>query len=391
MLFIKNAKIKTMAGKDISNGCILVEGGKIKAIGENIPEPGGAEVIDAKGRLVTPGLIDGHSHVGLFGEGPGWEGADGNEMTDPITPHMRAIDSLNPMDDGLKTSVQGGVTTIGTGPGSGNVLGGTFACIKLYGRRADDMILKDNFAMKCAFGENPKRAYGQMQKKAPSTRMATAALLRETLFKAQRYCEEMQEYEKSTKEDKKKPAFDMKLHALLPVMKKEIPLKAHAHRTDDIFTALRIAKEFNLDITLEHVTEGHLIVDELKKEDKYLFIGPTWGMKSKMELIHKSFETTKVLSDAGLKVCITTDAPIIPQGGLSLCAGFAVRAGMKEEHAWAAITINPARAMGVGDRVGSLETGKDADIVIFNGNPLYDVGCTVAYTIIDGKIIYKAD
>ena len=389
MLFIKNAKIKTMAGKDIENGCILVENGKIKELGENIAEPAGAEVIDAAGRLTTPGLIDGHSHVGLFGEASGWETADGNESVDPVTPQMRAIDSINPLDEGIKMAVTGGVTTIGTGPGSANPMGGTFACIKLHGLRVDDMILRDNFAMKIAFGENPKRVYGQGQKKSPHTRMAVAAIIRETLFRAKRYSDELLEYEKSTKEDKKKPAFDMKMEALLPVMRKEIPLKAHAHRTDDIFTALRIAKEFDLDITLEHCTDGHLIVEELVKEGKYIFVGPSFGSKSKLELEHKSFITTKILSDAGLKVAIITDAPVIPQQNLAMCAGFAVKAGMNEEKAWAAITTIPAEAMGVSHRVGSLEKGKDADIVIFNGNPLYDVGCTAAYTIIDGKIVYK--
>ena len=390
MILIKNARIKTMAGKDIENGCILIDKGKIKEISENIVPPDGADIIDADGRLTCPGLIDGHSHVGLFGEGSGWETSDGNEMTDPITPHMRAIDSLNPMDEGLKNAVAGGVTTIGTGPGSGNAMGGTFTCIKLHGRRADDMVLKDNFAMKIAFGENPKRVYGQSQKKSPSTRMATAALIRETLFKARRYCDELNDYEKSTKEDKKKPTFDMKLEALLPVMRKEIPLKAHAHRTDDIFTALRIAKEFDLDITLEHCTEGHLIVDELAKEGKYVFVGPSFGSKTKLELVHKSFETTKILSEAGIKVSITTDAPVIPQQNLALCAGLAVRAGMSEDKAWKAITLYPAEAMGVANRVGSLEAGKDADIVIFDGNPLFDVGSTVAYTIINGEIVYKS-
>ena len=389
MLLIKNAMIKTMAGINIKNGFILAKNGKITAIGENIAEPEGACVIDACGRLTTPGLIDGHSHLGLFGEGYGWEGEDGNEVSDPITPHLRAIDSLNPMDEGFRAALTGGVTTVGTGPGSANAMGGTFTCIKLKGRRADDLILRDNFAMKIAFGENPKRCYGQAQKKSPGTRMATAALLRETLFKARRYNEELMEYKISEKEDRKKPAFDMKMHALLPVIKKEIALKAHAHRADDIFTALRIAKEFDLDITLEHCTEGHLIVEELVKEDKYIFVGPTFGGKPKIELLHKSFETTRVLSDAGLKVSIITDAPVIPQQHLSLCAGFAVKAGMNEEKAWKAITITPAEAMGVAGRVGSLEVGKDADIAIFNGDPLKDIGSTVAYTIINGEIVYK--
>ena len=392
MLFIKNARIKTMAGPDIPNGSILVKDGKIAAIGADVEAPpeGAARVIDAKGRLTTPGLVDGHSHIGIFGEACGWEGDDGNEMTDPITPQMRAIDSLNPMEETFRLALAGGVTAAGTGPGSANVIGGTFACIKFAGRRADDMVLRDNFAMKIAFGENPKNCYGQHQKKAPFTRMATAALLRETLFKAARYCEETLEYENSDKADRKKPAFDMKLEALLPVMRKEIPLKAHCHRADDIFTALRIAREFDLDITLEHCTEGHLIVEELAKEDKYIFVGPTFGAKTKIELLHKSFETAKALSDAGLRVSIITDAPVIPQQDLALCAGFALRAGMEEDKAWRAITLTPAEAMGVSRRIGSLEPGKDADIVIFSGDPLRDISSRAAYTIINGEVVYEA-
>jgi imidazolonepropionase-like amidohydrolase len=365
-----------------------VDNGKIKAIGPNIAQSDGATVIDAGGRLTTPGLIDGHSHIGMFGEGSGWETSDGNECVDPVTPQLRAIDSLNPGDEAFANAVKGGVTTVGTGPGSANTIGGTFSAIKLVGSRIDNMILKQDFAMKIAFGENPKRVYDG-QHKSPTTRMAIAALIRETLFKAKRYSDELLEYENSTKEDKKKPSFDMKLEALLPVIRKQIPLKAHAHRADDIFTAIRIAKEFDLLLTLDHCTEGHLIVDELVKENRYIFVGPTFGSKSKLELQNLSFETAKVLSDAGLKVSLITDAPVIPQGSLSLCAGFAVKAGMNEEKAWKAITITPAEAMGVADRVGSLEIGKDADIVIFNGDPLKDIASTVAYTIIDGMVVYK--
>jgi len=388
MLYIKNAMIKTMAGKEIKNGCILADNGKITAIGENIAQPEGARVIDAGGRLTTPGLIDGHSHIGMFGEGCGWESSDGNEAVDPVTPQLRAIDSINPMDEAFENAVKGGVTTAGTGPGSANPIGGTFSVVKLAGRRIDDMVLKQDFAMKIAFGENPKRVYDD-QHKSPTTRMAVAATIRETLFKAKRYSDELLEFENSRKEDKKPPSFDIKLHALLPVIRKQIPLKAHAHRADDIFTAIRIAREFDLLLTLDHCTEGHLIVDELVKENYYVFVGPTFGSKSKLELKNLSFETAKVLSDAGLRVSIITDAPVIPQQSLPLCAGFAVKAGMDEEKAWKAITIIPAEAMGVADRVGSLEVGKDADIVIFNGDPLKDIGSTVAYTIINGKIVYK--
>jgi imidazolonepropionase-like amidohydrolase len=391
MLFIKNAKIKTMAGADIENGSILVEDGKIKAIGADLPEPAGdATIIDAKGRLTTPGLIDGHSHIGLFGEATGWAGSDGNEAVDPVTPHLRALDAINPLCESFGKALAGGVTLVGTGPGSANAFGGTFTAIKLVGRRVDDMVVRQCFAMKCAFGENPKRVYGTKDK-APQTRMGIAAIIRETLAKAKRYCEELDEYEKSDKPEKKKPAFDAKLNALLPVIRREIPLKAHAHKAEDIFTALRIAKEFDVDITIEHCSEGHLIVDELVAEDIYVFVGPTFGSKTKVELKNLSFETVKVLSDAGMKVSITTDAPVIPQGSLALCAGFAVAAGMNEEKAWKAITIIPAMAMGIADRVGSLEVGKDADIVIFTGDPLRDIDGSAAITIVDGKIVYRKE
>jgi len=390
MLYVKNAKIKTMVGTDIENGQIIVENGKIKAIGENLKKPKGAEVIDAGKNLLTPGLIDAHCHVGLFGEAVRWEGADGNEIADPITPQLRGIDSINPFDDAFKEAIAGGVTSVGTGPGSANIMGGTFAAVKCVGKRVDDMAIKPEFAMKIAFGENPKNCYGQSQKKSPITRMAIAAGLREMLFKAQRYTEELDEYEKSNKKDKKRPAFDMKLHSLVPVMRKQMPLKAHAHRADDILTSIRIANEFGLDISLEHCTDGHLIVDELVKENKPIIVGPTFGSRTKPEVKNKTFDTVKILVDAGLKVAINTDAPVIPIGGLSLCAGMAIAAGLDEQKGWECITKNPAEIMGIADRVGTLEVGKDADFVIFSGNPLTDIDAKVLYTVVDGEIVYSA-
>lgn len=385
MIVIKNGFIKTMVGEDIENGQILIEDGKIKAVGKDLEVPEDAEVIDAKGYLVTPGFIDGHCHIGMWEEGIGFEGEDGNEDTEPITPQLRAIDAINPMDQGFVDAIEGGVTTAVTGPGSANVIGGTFLAMKTYGRRVDDMVVKDPVAMKVAFGENPKRVYDE-QHKSPVTRMAIAALLRETLYEAQQYKEDLDE----AKEDPdKRPDFDLKLDALLPVMRKEIPIKAHAHRADDIFTALRIAKEFDIDITLEHCTEGHLIVEELKAEGKPCLIGPTFGSRVKYELKNKSFETPKILFDAGIKIAIITDSNVIPIQHIPMCAGMAVKAGLPEEEAWKAITINPAEITGIADRVGSLEVGKDADIAIFKGNPLLDVDYEVAMTIINGKVVYK--
>ena len=383
MLFIKNAYIKTMAGEDLPNGCILVDdAGKIAQVGLELTAPEGATVIDAEGRLLTPGCIDAHCHIGLDNEATGWEGKDYNEMVDPITPQMRAIDSINPMDESFPNALQGGVTSACTGPGSANVVGGTFAAIKLHGKRVDNMIIKEPVAMKCAFGENPKRCYGQSGKKAPMTRMGTASLLRELLMKTQRYMQD--------KENDKNPAFNMKLEAMIPVLKKEIPLKAHAHRADDIFTSIRIAREFDVDITLDHCTDGALIADELAKEGLWAFVGPSLGSKSKIELAHKSFTTPAVLHEAGVKTCIITDAPVIPLQYLPMCAGLAVNAGLDAEVAWKAITINPAQAIGIADRVGSLEVGKDADMVIWTADPLKNIGGEAWITIVDGKIVYMA-
>ncbi len=385
MIVIKNGIVKTMAGRDIENGQIIIENGKIKAVGKDLDIPEEAEVIDAAGLMVTPGFVDGHCHIGMWEEGIGFEGEDGNEDTEPITPQLRAIDAINPMDQGFQDAIEGGVTTAVTGPGSANVIGGTFLAMKTYGKRVDDMVIKDPVAMKIAFGENPKRVYEE-QHKSPVTRMAIAALLRETLYEAKQYKEDL---DASVEDPDKKPDFDMKLDALLPVMRKEIPMKAHAHRADDIFTALRIAKEFDVEITLDHCTEGHLIAEELKAAGKPCLIGPTFGSRVKYELRNKSFETPKILFDAGIKIAIITDSNVIPIQHIPMCAGMAVKAGLPEEEAWKSITINPAEIAGIADRVGSIEEGKDADIVIFKGNPLLDVDYETAMTIIDGKIVYK--
>jgi len=341
--------------------------------------------VDAKGCLVTPGLVEGHCHIGMWEEGIGFEGEDGNEDVEPITPQLRAIDAINPMDMAFQDALEGGVTTVVTGPGSANVIGGQFLAMKTFGKRVDNMVIKDPVAMKIAFGENPKRVYDE-QHKSPVTRMAIAALLRETLFEALQYKEDL---DASETDPDRRPDFDIKLDALIPVMRKEIPLKAHVHRADDIFTALRIAKEFELDITLEHCTEGHLIVDELAEEGKSCLIGPTLGSRSKYELRNISFDTPKILVSKGIKIAIITDAGVIPIQYLSMCAGLAVKAGLSEQEAWKAITINPAEIIGIADRVGSIEEGKDADIIIFKGNPLTDLGYETVMTMIEGQVVYK--
>lgn len=385
MIFIKNGKIFTMTGEVIENGCILIKDGKIFEVGKDLVAPLDAKVVDAEGRMVLPGFVEAHSHLGMWEEGIGFEGSDGNEMVDPVTPHLRAIDGINPMDISFKEAYIGGVTAAVTGPGSANVIGGMAVALKTYGKRVDDMIIREPIAMKIAFGENPKRVY-ESQKKSPITRMATAAILRENLFKAKNY---LKRKELAKEDPSKMPEFDMKMEALAKVLKKEIPLKAHAHRADDIFTALRIAKEFDVDITLDHCTEGHLIADYLAEEGKGAIVGPTLSNRSKFELKNLTFDTPRILHEAGVKVAITTDSPVIPLQYLPICAGLAHKSGLDEMEALKAITINAAEIVGIDDRVGSIEVGKDADIVIYDSNPIKDIDCKTYMTIINGEIIYK--
>lgn len=388
MIIIRGGHIKPIIGEDIEKGDLLIgDDGKIAAIGVDLDAPEGTAIIDASGCLITPGFIDAHCHIGIIEESLRWEGEDCNEYSNPVTPEMRAIDGINPRCEAFELALTGGVTTAVTGPGSANVLGGTFCALKLSGNCVDDMVIKDPVAMKIAFGENPKGCYGNNGQKKPVTRMAVAALLREQLFKARKYAHDLATADRDLT---KSQPFDMQAEALLPVLRREIPLKAHAHRADDILTALRIANEFNVDITLDHVTEGHLIVDQLVKAQKPVLVGPSFGSKSKAELREKTFETPGILHKAGLQVCIITDAPVIPLYYLPLCAGLAVKDGLDEEAAWQAITINPARVVGIDNQVGSLEVGKDADIAIFKGNPLHDIGCKTQQVFINGKSVYQA-
>ena len=357
---------------------ILLADGKIAAIGGELTAPADAAVFDADGLEVYPGFVDAHTHIGLDGYGIGYEGCDYNEMNDIWTPQLRAIDGINPRDPSLADARKAGVTCVCTGPGSANVLGGTFLAMKTVGERVDNMIVRDPVAMKCAFGENPKRCY---RDKCDSTRMSTAAFLRGALMQARDYGARKQA---ANGDVTKMPAYNQKLEALLPVLAREIPLKAHAHQANDIFTALRIAREFDLRLTLEHVTEGHLIADELAKEkDVPMAVGPSLTFASKFELQNKSWKNPGVLANAGCHVSIITDNSVIPQQYLPLCAGMAVKAGMDPFDALKAITINPAEHIGVADRVGSLEVGKDADVVITNGCP-FEVMTEVRAVFIDG-------
>ncbi|KEI14522.1 MULTISPECIES: amidohydrolase [Clostridium] len=382
MILIKNGKIITVTKGTLKNGCILIKDGKILKVSEDIEVNEDVRIIDAKGGWVTPGFIDAHCHIGIFEQDMGFEGTDINEATDPVTPHLRAIDAINPMDTSFKDAIKGGVTTVMTGPGSANPMGGQFVAMKTSGICVDDMVIKEPAAIKIAFGENPKRIY-KSKNKMPTTRMATAALIREILTKAQNYKIKKEKALKEGKDFEK----NFRLEPLIPVLNKQIPLKAHCHRTDDILTAIRIAKEFDMNLTLDHCSEGHLIPDYIKQSGRDVIVGPTLTARTKIEVKNKTFKTPKILHDNGIKIAIMTDHPVIPIEYLPLCAGLAAKEGLGIEEALKAITINPAEICGIDNRVGSLEVGKDADVVISNGNPLDSLTSTIC-TIINGKIEY---
>lgn len=384
MILIKNGKIFTMAGVNYEKGCVLINEGKIIEIKDNINPPEGAKLIDAKGGWVLPGLIDAHCHIGLMEEDIGVEGMDVNEATDPITPHMRAIDGINPLDPSFEEAIKAGVTTVMTGPGSANVVGGQFVLMKTKGVSIDEMIIQEPAAVKISFGENPKRIY-KSKNKMPMTRMGIAALLRETLTKAKNY--KLRKAAVELKGDNFD--IDIKMEALIPVLDKKIPFKAHVHRSDDLLTVIRIAKEFDISITLDHCTEGQIVVEQIKNSEAPVILGPTMSFRSKIETKNKTFSTAKVLNEAGIKFAIMTDHPVIPIEYLPISAGLAVKAGLSMEEGLKAITINAADILGIGNRVGSIEKGKDADIVIYDGNPM-EIFTNTLYTIIDGKIVYSA-
>lgn len=380
-MLIKNGMIHDAVNREAYVADILIADGKIKAIEKEIADAEGETVIDAAGKQVYPGFVEAHCHMGLAGKyGLGASASDHNERNEPITSHLRAIDAIDPFDLNFEHARKGGVTTVCAGPGSRNIIGGTFAALKTIGICVDEMAIKPEVAMKCAFGENITNAYGD---KKLSSRMTLAAIFRETLTKAERY---RMAVDAANGDVSKYPTYDAKLHALLPVMSGEMPLKAHAHQANDILTAIRIAKEFGVKMTLEHVTEGHLIVEQLKAFDCPMAIGPSFANASKLELRNKTWETAAVLSKAGCHVSITTDSPVVGQANLPLCAGFAVKAGMDPFEALKAITIYPAEHIGVADRVGSIAVGKDADIVICDGNP-FEIATRVEYVLIDGNVV----
>lgn len=385
MLVIINGKIKTMEDRDYENGYVRIEQGRISAVGDMrecdrnlLKSRKDIQVIDAKGNLVMPGIIEAHCHMGITEEKKGMEGDDCNENVDPITPYLRAIDAINPMDAAFHDALQAGITSAMIGPGSANVVGGQFAFLKTHGRCIDRMIVKAPAAMKVAFGENPKVNYSG-QGNSPATRMAIAAMLREELTKAKEY----QKKRQSNPEE----ISDFRYECWLPVLKGEIPIKAHAHRADDILTAVRIAKEFGLRMTIDHCSEGHLIMEELKAAGFPAIVGPDMASRNKIEVKNMAFKTAGLLSQNGILTAITTDHPVSMIQFLPICAGLAVKAGMDMEEGLKAITINAARICNVADRVGSLVVGKDADIAIFDGNPM-EVFTRNLCTIVDGKIVY---
>lgn len=381
MLLIRNGLIFDAVHREPYTADILVKDGKIAEIGAGLTAD--CPTFDAAGLHVYPGFVEAHCHIGLDGSGIGFEGDDCNEMTDILTPQLRAIDGIYPQDPTFREALEAGVTTVCTGPGSANVLGGQFAVIKTAGHRVDDMIVRPFAAMKCAFGENPKRCY---RDKNNYSRMSTAAKLREALMKAQEYDAKKQA---AGDDPAKRPPLDVKLEALLPVLHGEVALKAHAHRADDIFTAIRIAKEFGVRLTLEHVTEGHLIAEDLAQEDYPMAVGPSLTHASKFELRNKTFTTPGILAKAGCRVSIITDSPVIPQSYLPLCAALAVRAGMDPFDALRAITIRPAEHIGAADRVGSIERGKDADFVVMDG-PWDAVSSGVKAVFVNGEKVCGA-
>ena len=371
MLF-KNATIYTMEQEPFV-GDFKIDKGVFTEVGTNLTANDGEDVQDLNGLYVFPGLVESHCHLGMEETAIRFEGDDVNEITDPITPNMRGIDGCNPMDETIESALKGGVTTVAAGPGSANVLGGTFFAYKTKGNCIDEMTIQNPIAMKAAFGENPKRCY---KDKKIDTRMQISALLRETLEKAKEYL--------AKKEAGKDVAYDQKLEAMIPVVKRELPLKCHAHRADDILTAIRIAKEENIKITLDHVTDARCILPQIKESGFPCICGPALTHKSKFELANMSFETPNELYKAGILFSIITDSPVIPQQYLSLSAALAAKAGLPEYEAIKAITINPAKILGLDNRVGSIKVGKDADFVVCTKNIL-DTQNEITAVYVDGK------
>lgn len=392
MIAIINGRIIPVTSEIIENGTVLIEEQKIKAVGSGIAIPEGAEIIDAGGKWVLPGLIDAHSHLSLYGEPSVWANLDLNEMTAPNTAQLRAIDALNPDDPAFGDVLAAGITSVYTGPGSANIIGGIGMLIKTFGRTPEEMIVPGTEGMKMALGENPKRIYGDHKKQYPATRMGNAAVLREALVAAQNYLDKIDKACQEAKQDEKAanyPERDLKLEALGRVLKREIKARIHCHRKDDILTAIRVAEEFNLDYVIEHCTEGYKIADILGTKGVQATVGPLLMSREKMEISQVTLKNPGILSQSGVKVALQVDSSSETKW-LPLHAGIAVREGMEEAEAFRAITINAATITGAADRIGSLEPGKDADIAIFSGHPF----CTFTVcerTYVNGKLAYRRE
>ncbi len=388
MIAITGGRVLTMSGTDFQEGTVFIRDGKIVDVVNGVQKPDGWEIINAQGMIVLPGLIDAHCHVGIVEEIYQYEGDDGNEITDPVTPHLRVIDAINPEDLGFQDALSGGVTTVVVAPGSANIIGGEMAAIKTGGGSFEERTIKSPIGLKAALGENPKRVYGS-QKKMPITRMASAGILRETLVKAGEYMRKKKESQES-KDNANKPDRDLKMESVSKVLTKEIPLRVHAHRADDIMTAVRIADEFNIRLIIEHCTEGHLVAEELARNNIPVVIGPIIANRAKVELKGISLSTGKVLSDSGVSFAIMTDHPVVPIQYLALSAGLAVRGGLDEHKAMQAITLDAAKILGLEHRMGSIEPGKDGDITIMDGHP-FDVRSKVSKVLISGQVVFDAD
>ena len=382
-MLIQNGVVHPMDAPVIPRGFVLLEGDKIAAVGpmEALPAGYSGEVLDAEGGHILPGFIDAHCHLGLFGDALGFEADDGNESTDPCTPQLRAVDGVNPLDRGFREAREGGVTTVLTGPGSANPIAGQFAALKTDGRWVDEMVLKAPIAMKFALGENPKSVYNE-RKETPVTRMATAAIIRENLAKAQEYQDKQSKAEEDPDEDV--PDYDAKLEALAPVATGALPAHFHAHRADDIATAVRISGEFGLKLVVVHGTEGYLVPELLAQSNVPVITGPCLTDRSKPELVGQTLSNPARLRAAGVKVAICTDHPETPIQYLPLCAAMAVRGGMEPEDALAAITRDAAEIAGISKRVGTLTPGKDADVVVTSGHP-FDWNGEVRAVFLNGK------
>ena len=384
-MLIINGTVHTMDGPVIENGYVAVSGSKIAKVGpmEGLPASWEGEVIDAQGGHICPGFIDAHCHLGMFGDALGFESDDGNEETDPCTPHLRAIDAVNPLDRCFAEARAAGVTTVLTGPGSANPISGQFAAVKTDGRWVDAMVVKAPASMKLALGENPKQVYHNRDE-APVTRMAIAAIIRENLRKAVEYGEKLDKAAQD--EDTDPPDYDAKLEALLPVVRGELPVHIHAHRADDIVTGVRLSKEFGLKCVIVHGTASHLIVDFLQEEGVPVITGPCLGDRSKPELASMSLNTPALLARGGVPFAICTDHPEVPVQYLPLCAAMSVKGGLDQETALAAITISAARIAGLDKDLGSLTPGKEADLVVTDRHPLELLG-NVRAVLIGGRRI----